>query len=209
LQSFVNFRSPWIDAHAFEMALPRSNSPHDPAVTEVYFTVSNGCKLLLVPILRLLSLVNQLAFEGKYILLRFEDGVTGAIGYLNRIGFFDHLFDSVQIVPARPSFSGARRYAGGNSGVVEIAAISRDRVDDELPKRLASTIRSNCGARDDADKLEISAWTIFSELIGNIIDHSEGQIDGYAALQVYASGKVHVAVSDSGVGIMDTLRPSL
>jgi hypothetical protein len=58
--------------------------------------------------------------------------------------------------------------------------------------------------------LEGAAWTIFAELIDNIFSHSETKLDGFAALQVYQNGNsLKVAVSDSGLGILDTLRPAL
>jgi hypothetical protein len=68
----------------------------------------------------------------------------------------------------------------------------------------------SCHSRPDASELEGAAWTVFAELIDNVFEHSETRLDGYAALQVYPAGnKLIVAVSDSGLGIMRTLRPSL
>jgi hypothetical protein len=68
----------------------------------------------------------------------------------------------------------------------------------------------SCGQRADAAELEGAAWTIFCELIDNVFSHSETPLDGYAALQAYQGGdRLTVAVSDSGLGIMQTLRPSL
>jgi Transposase len=50
-------------------------------------------------------------------------------------------------------------------------------------------------------KSTLSRW-------GSERDHT--RLDGYAALQVYSGGnRLSVAVSDSGLGIMGTLRPSL
>jgi len=47
-------------------------------------------------------------------------------------------------------------------------------------------------------------------LIDNIFSHSNTPLDGYAALQLYPNGNsLQVAVSDSGLGIMSTLRPAL
>lgn len=38
---------------------------------------------------------------------------------------------------------------------------------------------------------------------------SRTELDGYAALQIYSKGNcLSVAVSDSGLGIMETLRPA-
>ncbi len=51
---------------------------------------------------------------------------------------------------------------------------------------------------------------MFSELVGNVYEHSRTQLDGYAVLQVYKNGNsARIAVSDSGDGLLNTLRPSL
>ena len=68
----------------------------------------------------------------------------------------------------------------------------------------------SCEDRADANELKGATWTIFAELIDNIFSHSKTLLDGYAALQLYLNGNsLQVAVSDSGLGIMSTLRPAL
>jgi hypothetical protein len=55
-----------------------------------------------------------------------------------------------------------------------------------------------------------AAFTIFGELINNVRDHSQTPLDGFAALQAYPGGnKVLVVVSDSGIGLLNTLKPKL
>lgn len=160
--------------------------------------------------IRLLSLVNQLALATKRIRLDFVDGETGAMGYLNRVGFFDFLSKTVEVLPDRPAFSSAEFYRGGNATLVEIAKINKKSLDHDLPDRLEKALVAACGDRPEAEALGKATWTIFAELIQNIGFHSETPIDGYAALQFYPkSGKLSVAVSDSGKGIMATLRPAL
>jgi hypothetical protein len=132
------------------------------------------------------------------------------MGYLNRMGFFDHLSKQVDVIPAWPNYSTAQIHRGGNTALVEIARINKDERDNDLPTRLTNALMVSCQDREDSSALEGAAWTIFAELIDNIFAHSATQLDGYAALQVYSAGnRLSVAVSDSGVGIMDTLRPSL
>jgi len=159
---------------------------------------------------RILSLANQLDFCTRRVRLDFLEGESGALGYLNRIGFFDHLSPRIEVTPARPSFSGAEVYRGSNAGLVEIAQINKDHRDRGLPTRLTEALMRSCRSRRDANELEGAAWTIFAELIDNVFEHSQTPLDGYAALQVYQRGnQLLVAVSDSGLGIMQTLRPSL
>ena len=99
---------------------------------------------------------------------------------------------------------------GSNRGLVEIARINKDERDEDLPKRLTEAVSIACHSRSDVDELSGATWTIFAELIDNIFAHSATQLDGYAALQSYSGGnRLSVAVSDSGLGIMNTLRPSL
>jgi hypothetical protein len=160
--------------------------------------------------IRLLSLVNQLASTKRHVRLNFEEGEAGTMGYLNRMGFFDHLAGDVEVLPERPFYSAAKLHRGGNSALVEIARINKDVRDEDLPTRLTDALMRSCQPRPDADELRGAAWTIFAELIDNIFSHSCTRLDGYAALQVYSGGdRLSVAVSDSGLGIMETLRPSL
>ena len=159
---------------------------------------------------RLLSLANQLAESTRRVRLHFEEGEAGTMGYLNRMGFFDHLLTDVEILPSRPAYSGASKHRGSNDALVEIARINKDARDQDLPTRLAEAVTLACGSRNDAGALSGAAWTIFAELVDNIFEHSSTRLDGYAALQAYSGGdQLSVAVSDSGVGIMETLRPSI
>jgi len=160
--------------------------------------------------IRILALANQLASATRRVRMTFAEGETGTMGYLNRMGFFDHLATEIEVLPARPAFSAAKLHRGGNRSLVEIARINKNARDEELPTRLTAALMRFCGNRADAKELEGAAWTIFAELIDNIFAHSRTPLDGFAALQVYSGGnRILVAVSDSGLGIMETLRPSL
>ncbi len=200
----------WVDATALERALRRAGPPHGPDIYEVTTHLPVGCKVMVDAAVRLLSLANQLDFSTHRVRLEFEEGEAGTMGYLNRMGFFDQLAPSVEVLPERPMYSGAKLFEGANAGLVEIARINKDDRDTSLPTRLTDALMRSCGSRSDAIGLEGAAWTIFAELIDNVFVHSETPLDGYAALQVYRRGNgLKVAVSDSGLGIMDTLRPAL
>jgi hypothetical protein len=206
----VRFPGQWINVSKFETALRHSCGPHAPNTYDVVFEFPEGCKIMVDPAVRLLSLANQLAAATKRVRLDFEEGEAGTMGYLNRMGFFDHLAGEVEVLPERPAYSMAELRRGENAALVEIARINKDARDDDLPNRLTEALMRSCGNRRDAKELEGAAWLIFCELIDNVFAHSETQLDGYAALQVYPGGnKLSVAVSDSGLGIMRTLRPAL
>src|SRR5262249_24266391 len=126
----VRFPRPWVSASKFETALRRSCGPHDPNTYEVAFPVPEGCQIMFDTAIRLLSLANQLTSATKRVRLDFEEGEAGTMGYLNRMGFFDHLAAQVQVFPDRPVFSMAELHRGGNAALVEIARINKDARDE-------------------------------------------------------------------------------
>ena len=210
MNCLVRFPSSWTNASKFETALRRSLGPHDPNNNSVTFEIPEGCRIMVDLAVRLLSLTNQLIATTKSVTLDFAEGEAGTMGYLNRMGFFDHLAEDVEVFPRRPAYSAADLHRGGNAALVEIARINKDARDEDLPDRLTEALMRSCQNRPDARELEGAAWLIFCELIDNVFAHSKTQLDGYAALQVYPGGKkLSVAVSDSGLGIMRTLRPAM
>lgn len=166
----------------------------------VCFEILPGSKILIDAAVIFLSLVNQLSAAGKTVTIDFHDEDSEVMGYFNRMGFFDHVDSRVAILPARPSYSGAQLYSKSNKGLVEIVRIDDD--DEELPGRLADALKTK------NVKLGKAAFTIFGELIDNVLEHSSAKIDSYAALQTYKNG-IMVIVSDSGKGLLATLRPKL
>ena len=206
----ITFRSKWVDGSQLEKDLQASCSPHESKISDVRFIFPVGCSIMIDTAVRVLSLFNQLDQSCRLVTLDFEDGESGAMGYLDRMGFFDFLAQNIKVLPLRPSHSKAKLYGGANPNLVEIAQIQHKNRDDSLPTRLTNALMRAYGSRTDARELEGAAWTIFAELIDNIFSHSQTPIDGYAALQVYRGGNMlQVAVSDSGLGIMETLRPAL
>ena len=210
-ESVIQFPSAWISSNSFERALFRATAaPHSNKAHIVRILVPTGCNLMVDSGAKLLSLTNQLCHAMKAVTIEFEDGESGTMGYLNRMGLFDMLDATVKVLPARPAMSGAQLYRGGNRNLVEFKALRRGGADKELPASLADSLH-NAAPKTTANRtLGDTAYTIFSEIIGNVYRHSSTPLDGCAALQYYPNGKkVTVCVSDSGYGIMDTLRPTL
>lgn len=206
----VQFPPSWINGSTMEGVLQACAGAHESPFSDIHFCFPAGCKIMIDAAVRLLSLFNQLDLCCRRVQLDFEDGDNGAMGYLNRMGFFDHLSLRVDVLPARPLYSGVELYGGTNTSLVEIARITPECRDLNLLSRLTNALMKSCGHREDATGLEDAAWTIFAELIDNIFSHSQTPLDGYAALQLYQRGNnLRVAVSDSGLGIMETLRPTL
>lgn len=210
MSTLIHLPNGWANASQVEELLRAGPSPHHSPPGEIYFRFPSGCHLMTDAIVRLLSLFNQLDHCTRRVILDFESENSELLGYLNRIGFFDHLSPRIEVLPSRPALSGVLLHGGRNRGVVEIERIDKDSRDGNLLERLTSAIKSACSKRGDAAGLEGATWTIFAELIDNVFSHSQTPIDGFAALQVYKKGNcLKVAVSDSGLGLLETLKPTL
>lgn len=199
----------WIDARGFERALRSCGDALRNPVSIVVVKISAGCNLMIDVVIRLLSFCNQVLSVTKRLRLDFLGGVDGCMGYLDRMGFFDYLSQDADVKPHRPLLSGATRYRGTNGGLVEIERFSGDfAADRSLPDRLARAVERGCASRHDRTEVAHAIANIISELVDNVTEHSNTPLDAYAVLQTYTK-KVTVAVSDSGKGIMGTLRPAL
>ncbi|HBO2993428.1 TPA: ATP-binding protein [Pseudomonas aeruginosa] len=194
----------WVRATSFEDVLAVTGSPLDEPVSEVEFVVPKGCKIMIDAAARILALCNQTVMLGKTVSIDFS-ACMATLTYFNRLGFFDHLAETVNVVPERPSQSGAVTHRGKNDGVVELASIDHRNPDESIPKRLKNSL-VNCAG----ERYSQSAFTFISELFGNVRDHAKSEIPGFAALQHYPrGGKIQVVISDSGVGIVGSLQPVL
>ncbi len=209
----VSLPARWTDGGGIDSALNDGQRLFDSKAKSVTFVVPTGCALKIGACIRLLSIVNQLAYLGAHVEIFFEEGQLGAMGYLSRMGFFEHLAPAVAVTPDRPDITGRQMYGGGNRGLIEIASLSTVKRDMELPDRLAKTAAALHSDKTRGERLGDAVFTVFSELIGNVYDHSATKLTGFAALQSYSKGRkgrtVEIAVSDSGLGILATLRPAL
>lgn len=195
----------WICEESFESSLKEAGCFFENEADEYIIRFPNKCKILLIAGARIIALANQCAHDGKKITLDFEQ-CAATKTYLDRLGFFDHLSVAVNVLPDRPSESRAQRYSGNSEGLVEIASIDPQELDESIPKTLTNRFIQLTDI-----KYRTPIFTVFSELIGNVRDHSNSPIMGFAALQRYKWPKEHiqVVVSDSGLGILQTLKPQL
>lgn len=200
----------WVDAWKFEKAFTRCGDALGSLYHTIVIRIPSGCSLMIDVIIKLLSFCNQAVACTKRVRLEFGEA-SKALGYLNRIGFFDHLAPAVEVTPHRPIFSGAAIHRGGNRGLVEIERFSPGKpVEQNLVPRLVAAVTQGCSARNDVTEIGDAMYSIFGELVKNVFDHSRTNLDAYAALQTYPQGnRLTVAVSDSGIGILSSLRPAL
>ncbi|NHQ87320.1 ATP-binding protein [Iodobacter sp. HSC-16F04] len=189
----------WLTAEHFENAFS-DNSPLDTSHTSVIFILKDGCKPMLDFIGRLLAFCNQLVSAGKKVTLDFE-GPKSALSYLDRIGFFDVLNENIEVLPKRPSGNRSKAYKGNNDGVIEFRMIDPIAPDAEIPKLLQHSFVS-CGGQSRSQ----SMFTVLAELYGNVIEHSQTTLPGFAGLQFYPKAKkIQTVISDNGLGIVGTL----
>lgn len=191
----------WIGGDKLEAILSQAQAAIQ-GTKPVHFDILPLTKILIDAAVIFLSLMNQLSANGKTISIDFQSEDSEVMGYFNRMGFFDHLDLRVMILPARPLISGAQLFKNHNMGLVEIAPINPLDYDEELPGRLADALETK------NIKLGKAAFAIFGELIDNVREHSSTKLNAFAALQTYKAG-IKVIVSDSGSGMLETLRPQL
>ena len=210
----ITFPDQWINADKFEQALlwqtvPTSFEPN----TAITFCIPTSGKIMVETAIRLLSLINQLAVEGVSVTLTFEGKQNEAMSWLNRANFFSVLSEQVRVLPLRPDSTAFQRYQGQSKNLVEFKSIGlsyNEQYRQSLPSQLANTLEVLMETHPDRKSFSNAAYTIFAELINNVYDHSQTILDGFAALQVYPQGKkVQVVVSDSGIGLLETLRPKV
>lgn len=195
----------WVTGDDFERIFRKSGDFLSASASNITFTFSSRCKTMIDCTAKVLALANQLAHAGKTVTLDFTNA-EGTKSYLDRAGFFDHLNRGITVLPERPTESAAQRYQGQSDTLVEFDVIDTDATNDDLIERL-----TNKFVQQSSDKYQIAAFTVFSELIRNVLEHSNTPISGFAGLQKYGGRRDHIqaVVSDSGMGIAETLRPAL
>lgn len=203
----------WTNAVALEQALQhawREASSPLSKDTPVTFSFPPSCKVMVDVAVRLLSFANQLVAAEIPVTFVFEGKQHEAMSYLNRAYFFPLLSEQVQVLPERPDPTSALRYQGQSSRLIEFKALHPryNEAIETVPLQLADALETAIAMYPGSQEFEQTPYTLFSELINNVYDHSQTTLDGYAALQVYRK-RVQVVVSDSGIGLLKTLRPKL
>ncbi|MFP0265612.1 ATP-binding protein [Acinetobacter pittii] len=198
--SFIS-NSSWLSASHIEHALKKHPELLNLS-SNVIFDFSNK-SLFLDCILKILSITNQLINAGSKVTLKFDED-SESIGYLSRCGFFDKIHEDVEVLPGRPEISLAKLHNANSETLFEIISINAN-YDESYLERLDELMEAKL-SDGDKDFLLNKLSTFIGEIVGNIRDHGLSNIDGYIALQIYSSGKIVIAISDSGAGLITTLR---
>lgn len=205
-ETSIIFDKGWVDCDSFEKALSRVQSPLESDCNLIVFVISKDCYLLLEAIARLMAICNQLASMSKKVVLDFTLQ-PDTLGYVDRLGFFEHLINDVTVLPQRPETSAAQVYKDNNDYMVELGVINPKKLDDSIPERFKKVFVNLAGK-----EYENTAFTIIAELYGNVRDHSNSPIPGFIGLQCYKKVRhphIQTVISDSGIGILGTLMPIL
>lgn len=196
----------WFKGAHLDRALIQVSSPYSPLCRKVMFNFPVGAHMMLEAGIRILSMANYLCAQGKEVFFKFDD--PNVFSYLNRMEFFIHLDPRIIVLPNRPDFT----FKGRSDSLVEIGEIVPGKKIGTLPGKLTATFCNKAGVSNDST-LGDAAYTVFGEMIGNVQEHSKTRLSGYAALQVYqprrTSTYIQVVVSDSGLGVVNTIRPAL
>ncbi|MCB2092698.1 MAG: hypothetical protein MRJ96_14945 [Nitrospirales bacterium] len=184
----------WVTGDNFEIILKQAGDLITEDNQNIKINFSSGCKTMIDCIERLLALGNQLARFGKNVTMDFSNaGETRA--YLNRSGFFDHLDEHVVVLPDRPLISAAQKYQGQSDTLVEFGTIDTSATNEDLIEEL-----TNKFIQQSSEEYRVAAFTVFGELIGNVLEHSDTPLHGFAGLQKYGGSREHIqaVISDSG-----------
>ncbi|MCU4676200.1 ATP-binding protein [Catenovulum sp. 2E275] len=198
----------WLTCEGFEQSYSEIGNLVNAQESNIVIQLPKGFKILLIAGARLISLANYLNHIDKNVTLDFEL-CKGSMSYLDRLGFFDHIHCDIKILPNRPATSRAKQYKGNSNNLVEIGEIDLNSFNEELPEELTAAFTSHAGK-----DYYMAAFTVFSELIGNVQEHSETPIPGFAALQFYEGKNNHhshvqTVISDHGLGLSNTLKENL
>jgi hypothetical protein len=120
---FIEFPASWITSGRFESALSELGDPLMGTEMRIHVGIPSDCYIMVDAGVRLLSYLNVLVHVNKAVVLEFEDGDSGTMGYLDRMGFFECLDPRIDVKPARPVFSRAALYRGNNQSLVEFVKI--------------------------------------------------------------------------------------
>jgi anti-sigma regulatory factor (Ser/Thr protein kinase) len=191
----------WLTSYHFEKAL-KGVSPLESDHSSVVLALKSNCRPMLDFNARLLALCNQLVNAGKTVTLDLE-GSKKTSTYLDRIGFFGRLHDDIEVLPRCDRGNLAKTYDGNNDGVMEFRPIDPANRDDDVPERLLNSFVKCSGPA-----YKQAAFTLLSELYGNVLEHSRTSTPGFACLQFYRGSKsIQAVISDNGLGIVGTLLP--
>lgn len=210
IEFIIEFKKGWVDTEVFERNLLAYRNLFE-LNGKIRF-VFTETKLLLDAIMRLLCLSNQLGQQGRLIYLDFRN-CANTFGYLNRLGFFKHLHNSVQVLPEKPKTSLAERYSQNSENLIEVFPICPKDIDNGDVLRISDVFK-NSFSEHEIQVLLPKLQMFVASLIDNVRQHGQSELVGYSALQIYNllgqnQKKIVLVIADNGAGLISTLRQAL
>lgn len=203
--------SGWISGYDFEQLLKPAKASLYKNKKALTIVIQARANAPLNTLIRLLNVANQLDANGVKVTLNFSGKTNRLLGYCHAIGLLDCLSSNIVIKSEKP-FNKSLEIKSVGDRYVSIHKISGSTHDKKLPKKLADKITNAIPniSEDNRDSLNIQFFSLFSELTRNVCEHSDTELDGYAALQVYRgnNARAEIVVCDSGIGLLDSLRPT-
>ncbi|MGI2295953.1 ATP-binding protein [Paenibacillus sp. GXUN7292] len=162
------------------------------------------------------TLVSTLRFLDKYFYLdtivphvpKIED--TNVVGYIERMNFFKYCPDDV-----RSTFENEldmeflySRYRNNKKDFLnEITLCSSDTDVEVFDSSLKNILRNKEVAPNQISNIS----RIVTELGLNSVEHGKdkGEVSCYYCIQSYSNGKMGIAICDSGIGIVKSLKPHI
>lgn len=204
--------SRWVSGYDFEQILKQSKEKLYKNKKALTIVIQARACAPLNTLIRLLNVANQLDSQDIKVTLKFSGKTNNLLGYCNAIGFFECLSSSVLIKSDKTWDKSIKvKATGGN--YVSIHQVSGPAHDKSLPDKLADKITSSIPniSQENRKALYIQFFSLFSELTRNVCEHSQTELSGFAALQAYggANSRAEIVVCDSGIGLLESLKPSL
>lgn len=201
--------STWVSFYDFEMLLAEVKNNIFKNKKSLTIVIQARANASINTLIRLLSVANQLSEMGVQVTLNFSGLTNRLLGYCKTIGFFSNLSDKVAIKSSK-NVEMTRRAKSSGTSYISINKISGDVFDKELPDKLATKITKNIPNINETQRndIHIQFRTLFGELTNNVCQHSQTELNGFAALQIYKN-RAEIVVCDSGIGLLESLRPTL
>jgi anti-anti-sigma regulatory factor len=152
----------------------------------------------------LLLMIEKLEDQRDVIIIPPSERVTS---YMERMDFLKHCSGNIhENISAQfdiKAMQKRHRYNKSES-LMEITLIKKDEDVVHIDYSTRKILKSHGMGSRELNKVTL----IVTELVTNILDHSQG--NGYTAIQYYPhSKKVHLAICDNGIGIVNSLKPHL
>lgn len=156
---------------------------------------------MISPICAIWTLLMADRFKGSLQITSPED--NSPVSYMERLDFFQHAGeDVIRNFEKNHDISSLRKRHRNNLSdqLVEISRVEKTVFNHDIVSAVRKVLEAH-----NKSSLANQIVAIITELIGNIVDHSNSH--GYVAVQYYPQKKrIEIALGDAGIGIVQSLQ---